>query len=110
MRARSSSPEIVRNCAISLRHRCTAGILCCLTRDAISKRRDAVAGIGRDGVSDHYRERTTTMAATTLPPADPENLVLARLREIRDTLGNVRDEQDEQRARLSAIEHTLAQE
>jgi chromosome segregation ATPase len=50
------------------------------------------------------------MAATTLPPADPENLVLARLREIRDTLGNVRDEQDEQRARLSAIEHTLAQE
>jgi uncharacterized membrane protein len=50
------------------------------------------------------------MAATTVPPTEPENLVLARLREIRDILGNVRDEQDEQRARLSAIEHTLAQE
>jgi hypothetical protein len=50
------------------------------------------------------------MAAPTVNPPDPENLVLARLREIRDILGNVRDEQDEQRARLSAIEHTLAQE
>jgi chromosome segregation ATPase len=46
------------------------------------------------------------MAATT----EPENLVLARLREIREILDNVREEQGEQRARLSAIEHTLAQE
>ena len=36
--------------------------------------------------------------------------VLSDRYEIRDILGNVRDEQDEQRARLSAIEHTLAQE
>ena len=50
------------------------------------------------------------MADTETTPEQPENLVLARLREIRDILSNVRDEQDEQRARLSAIEHTLAQE
>lgn len=50
------------------------------------------------------------MAERTVNPTDPENLVLARLREIRGVLDNIREEQGEQRARLSAIEHTLAQE